>query len=63
MFGLLFEKAPGMTRQEAIERMADALSLVQAKTFVDEIQWERVMNGCRYEAEAALNALLSEGDK
>lgn len=52
------EKYRVMPRQEAIERMANALSLVQAKTFVDEIQWERVMNGCRYEAEAALNALL-----
>lgn len=51
---------PYITRQDAIERMANALSLVQAKTFVDEIQWERVMNGCRYEAEAALNALLEE---
>ena len=51
----------GISRQEAIERMANALSLVQAKTFVDEIQWERVMNGCRYEAEAALNELLEGG--
>lgn len=51
---------PRMTRQDAIERMANALALVQAKTFVDEIQWERVMNGCRYEAEAALNALLEK---
>lgn len=53
----------GMKRQEAIERIEKALSLVQAKTFVDEIQWERVMNGCRYEAEAALNALLEGNEK
>lgn len=48
------------TRQEAVERMAKALAFVQAKTFVDKDQWEIVMRGCRYEAEAALNALLSE---
>lgn len=55
-----YEWNASISRQEAIERMANALSLVQAKTFVDEIQWERVMNGCRYEAEAALNALLEK---
>lgn len=57
-----YEWNASIPRQEAIEKMANALSLVQAKTFVDEIQWERVMNGCRYEAEAALNALLSSGE-
>lgn len=50
------------TRQEAIERMAKAIAFAQAKTFVDKDQWEIVMRGCRYEAEAALNALL-EADK
>lgn len=48
------------SRTEAIERIAKALAFVQAKTFVDENQWEIVMRGCRYEAEAALNALLEE---
>lgn len=55
-----YEWNASISRQEAIERMANALSLVQAKTFVDEIQWKRVMNGCRYEAEAVLNALLEK---
>ena len=50
-----------MTRSEAIEKMAKALAFVQAKTFVDKNQWEIVMLGCRYEAEAALDALL-EGE-
>lgn len=56
-----WKELTGFSRQEAINRMAKALAFVQAKTFVDKTQWERVMNGCRYEAEAALNALLEKG--
>lgn len=47
MFGLLFEKAPGITRTEAIERMAKALC-------ADDVMRE----GYYQMAEAALNALL-----
>ena len=49
---------PHISRQEAIEKMAKVLAFVQGKTFVNKNQWEIVMCGCRYEAEAALNALL-----
>lgn len=45
-------------RKTAIEKMARALAFVQGKTFVNKNQWEIVMRGCRYEAEAALKALL-----
>ena len=61
IFGTLYEKERySMTRAEAIDKMAKALAFVQAKTFVDKTQWEIVMRGCRYEAEAALNALLED---
>lgn len=54
----VLDKENRLTRPDAIERMAKALAFVQAKTFVDKNQWEIVMRGCRYEAEAALDALL-----
>lgn len=57
-FGLLFEKAPGMTRQEAIERMAKALYLFNRE---DEWYKEHADMYSKYMnkmAEAALNALL-----
>ena len=50
MFRTLFEKAPGMTRQEAIEKIKKSLKKIQcwSNSFNDSI------------AEAALNALLGE---
>jgi hypothetical protein len=65
-FGLLFEKAPGITRQEAIERMAKALyaHTWKSKTPMVRVQnWEigvTDQNKKKYLglAEAALNALL-----
>lgn len=55
MFGLLFEKAPGMTRQEAIKKMSDAIATPY---------FEGVFS-CENEAieeyaKAALNALLGD---
>ena len=49
MFGLLFEKAPGMTRTEAIKKISSHLLMCDVSTMdTDEI------------AETALNALLGE---
>ena len=46
IFGQLYEKAPGITRQEAIERIGNAL-------------WEEgLKEGADYYAKVALNALL-----
>lgn len=54
MFGILFEKAPGITRQEAIEYMVLAMHNEDISRSIKEIP-------CDYNhlAEAALNALLS----
>lgn len=56
-------KAPvllGLSRSEAIERMAKAMADVSNITYVSEEQWKVVENGFRISAEAALNALLEE---
>ena len=66
MFGILFEKAPGITRAEAIERMAKALFRVDNVLALD-IGFEQLtkQKQLTYKvfAEATLNALLSEGEK
>ena len=49
MFSILYERAPGMPRQEAIEKMANAILRVQ----VTDAEY-----CCNTFAEAALNALL-----
>lgn len=54
MFGLLFEKAPGMTRQEAIERMAKAAGKAYRGYFYAEPHHPSISDMM----EAALNALL-----
>ena len=48
----------GITRQEAIEKMAKAMATVSNITYVSEEQWKVVENGFRISAEAALNSLL-----
>ena len=63
MFGILFEKAPGITRQEAIECMARAMFEWQRPGSRGDIPIEDVWQyeKCGFEnlAEAALDALLS----
>lgn len=48
----------GITRAEAVERMARAMAFVSNITFVSNEQWKVVENGLRISAEAALDALL-----
>lgn len=65
-FGLLFEKAPGITRTEAIERMAKAFVEYEKTNNPNACEWtdlkKRAKDIYRERAEAALNALL-EADK
>lgn len=51
-------KYEGVTREQAIEKMAKAMAAVSNITYVSEEQWKVVENGLRISAEAALNALL-----
>ena len=70
MFGLLFEKAPGITRTEAIARMAKA---IRKKLFKNEGPTQKIKEHglekeyyeyvdfcCTSIAEAALDALLGD---
>lgn len=69
MFGILFEKAPGITRQEAIECMAKAIRKELFKNEgptqkikeqgLEKEYYEYVGFYCISIAESALNALLS----
>ena len=52
----------GLTREQAIEKMAKAMAAVSNITYVSEEQWKLVENGHRISAEAALNALLEGHD-
>lgn len=63
MFGLLFEKAPGITRAEAIERIAKALiraDYPNAQESIWAMRWKNHASKDYYliMANAALNALL-----
>lgn len=70
MFCLLFEKAPGITRQEAIERMAKALCSCQTdgckncyvKDNKEACLFVLVDGLYTRHAEAALDALLGESN-
>lgn len=66
-FGLLFEKAPGITRQEAVERMAKEMARLYCpekptkKEFESIWEYELLLSTQKHFkelAEAALNALL-----
>lgn len=58
MFATLFEKAPGITRTEAIEKMAKGMYLL---TNPEDTKYADFYNCYYFElAEAALNALLGE---
>ena len=50
----------GISRQEAIERMAKAMADLSNIIYVSEEQWKVVKNGFKISAEAALNALLED---
>lgn len=68
MFGLLFEKEPGMTRQEAIEKILKAIcgkNRLERCYKCSYKDTEKCIKFCKdnyiEQAEAALNALLEGG--